>query len=156
MDRKTSIFFLLFILFTLLSWIFSGCSPTALMTRSTVRERPDSLHLQMPPVQISAPSDSLSLERSPLDSLAVRNLRAVLDTTVNGIKVHARYKFDSKAQSARRDEWNLRIAPRDTTVRWMVRDSIIERPIEVQVVPLWIEVVLIASLIALVIALLKK
>ena len=165
MDRKNSIFLLLFILFVLLSWIFTGCSSTALMTRATVRERPDSLHLRMPPVQISASSDSLALERSPLDSLAVRGLTAVIDTVVGGTKVHANYEFrphptspesSPKIREATRDRWSLQIVPKDTLVRWIVRDSIIEKPIEVQVVPFWIEVVLIASLIALVIALLKK
>jgi hypothetical protein len=155
MDRKNSIFFLLFIFFVLLSWIFTGCSSTALMTRTTVRERPDSLHLQMPPVQISAPSDFLNLERSPLDSTAVRSLIAAIDTTVGGTRVKARYALSAKRDSIR-DKWDLSITLKDTTVHWMVRDSIIEKPIEVQVVPFWIEVVLIASLIALVIALLKK
>ncbi len=168
MDRKNVIFFLLFILFVLLSWIFTGCSSTALMTRTTVRERPDSLHVHMPPVQLSAPSDSLSLERSPLDSTAIRGLTAKIDTVVGGVTVHAEYKFHPHSDSlplgertlsrgsSVRDKWNLSITPKDTLIRWMVRDSIIEKPIEISVVPVWIEVALIASLIALVIALLKK
>jgi hypothetical protein len=162
-NRKTSIFFLLFIL----SWIFGGCSSTAVM-RTTVRERPDSMLVKLPPVQISAPSDSICLERSPLDSSAVRGLTAFLDTTVGGTHIRATYamhgvsssSFDSSRATRNSlrmtDSWSLKIAPPDTTVHWMVRDSIIDRPVEVTVIPWWIGVVLLAALAAIILSLVRK
>jgi hypothetical protein len=155
MDRKNSIFFLLFTLFVLLSWIFAGCSSTALMTRTTVRERPDSILVHTPPLQISASSDSLCLMRSPLDSTAVRSLVAAIDTTIGGTHVMARYALSAKRGQVR-DNWHLRIAPKDTMVHYTAKDSLTEIPYEVEVIPFWVKAVLVFAIIALLIALLKK
>lgn len=144
----------------LLFLLLVGCSSTALFTKVSVRERPDSILVHTPPLQISAPSDSLSLVRSPLDSSAVRSLTAVLDTMVGGTRVRAEYRLRPHPyplpEGEGIDSWSMKISAKDTMVHWMEHDSIIEKPYEVEVVPFWAKAVLVLAIIALLIALLKK
>jgi hypothetical protein len=151
-----------------------GCGTTA-VTRSTVTERPDSLLVQREPTHIEgAHSDSLKVElarsgkhshvdtanrtsvtldtaraESPVHKPAARRIDAKIDTMVKGIRIAANYKWPA-------DLWNIDVLVSDTSVHWMVRDSLIEKPYPVEKIPLWVYLAFIAMIVALVALIIKR
>lgn len=133
--------------------LFLGCGTTS-VTKVEVRERIDTLLVKGDTIRITAPSDTLFIERdSSLAPGAFTSVRAALDTTVEGVRVYLQYAYPP-------DRWGINIIQRDTVIRWTVRDSIIQRPYEVQVIPLWIRIggvlMMAAMVVGLVVFLIKK
>jgi hypothetical protein len=130
--------------------LLSGCGTTA-VTRSTVTERPDSIVIKHDTVWIhAAHSDSSVVLHSSKDITAALSIRAKLDTTTaSGVSLSAEYLWPE-------DEWNVNIKEPDIKVKWMVRDSLIEKPYPVEKVPLWVYLALGGMLIALVAVIIKK
>lgn len=128
----------------------SGCGTTA-VTRSTVTERPDSIVIKHDTVFIRlAKSDTVYAERSSTDPAAARLIHAKLDTTTQGgTHLVADYIWPE-------DTWNIKIKEPDEKIRWMVRDSLIEKPYPVESVPFWVYLALGGMLVALVAVIVKK
>jgi hypothetical protein len=142
--RKALIITVLFTVFCLLM----GCSSSA-VTKVIVRERYDSLIVKYDTVRIAGKSDTVLVEKSVMDSLAVRSIAASIDTTVSGVRVITHYTFPA-------DRWYFQLSRRDTVVRWMVRDSLIEAPYEVEKTPWWVGYVLLVLCVLLVIAFIRR
>jgi hypothetical protein len=130
--------------------LLSGCGTTA-VTRATVTERPDSIVVKHDTVFIrAAHSDTVFIKRSFKDSTAARVIHAKLDTTTaSGVSLNAEYSWPE-------DEWNVNIKEPDEKIRWMVRDSLIEKSYPVEKVPFWIYLALGGMLVALVAVIIKK
>ena len=165
------------VLFALCSLLFlAGCGSSTIATRITVTERPDSLVIKGDSIAFQAKSDSLRVDSvhaipSPganssaffkgeagrrLDSsrrgsvqYLYRSVHAKKDTTVGRWKLSFAYDYPP-------DRWTIKILEADTTARWKVRDSLIDRPYEVEKIPWWMSVLVCALGVALIIALLKR
>lgn len=139
-------------LMVLVAWIAGCCGSTA-VTKVTIRERYDSLIVRHDTIRVrDARSDSLEILVSPSDSNAFTSVRASLDTTVSGVGLDVRYSYPP-------DAWSIDVAQRDTVIRWRVRDSLIERPYEVEVVPFWVKLALglaTLAMLGMIVALVKR
>lgn len=129
--------------------LFIGCSSPPLIERITVRERVDSLIVRYDTVYVSAPSDTVYVERSSIDTYAFKTVSARLDTTISGITLFARYSYPP-------DKWWLNITRKDEVIKWVVRDSIIDKPYEVEVVPFWVKLTLVLAAIVVIAVLVKR
>ncbi len=140
-------------LFLLLLFI-AGCGTTA-VTKVEVRERTDSLIVRHDTVRVETRSDSVRVDTVWISLPGeepkpyFRRVKASLDTTLAGVSMKLKYELPP-------DVWTVRILQRDTTIRWKVRDSIIERPYKVEVVPFWVYLALAGMLIALIVVVVKK
>lgn len=158
------------VLFALCSLLFlAGCGSSTIATRITVTERPDSLVIKGDSIAFQAKSDSLRVDsvhaipspganpspffkgeagRGSVQYL-YRSVHAKKDTTVGRWKLSFAYDYPP-------DRWTIKILEADTTARWKVRDSLIDRPYEVERIPWWMHVVNFALAAALIISLLKR
>jgi hypothetical protein len=130
--------------------MLSGCGTTA-VTRATVTERPDSIVIVHDTVFIrAAHSDSSVVQHSSKDTTAALSIRAKLDTTTaSGFNISAEYFWPE-------DNWNLRLKEPDIKVKWMVRDSLVEKPYPVESVPFWVYLALGCMAVALIAVVIKK
>lgn len=131
-------------LIILVALVAESCGTTA-VTKITVRERYDSLIVRHDTIRVrDARSDSLDITPAgPGDAHAFKGIRASIDTTVRGVGISASYEYPP-------DRWGFDVGRPDTIVKWRVRDSLIERPYEVEVVPFWVKLVLALAVIAVV------
>ncbi len=138
-------FFLLFV---------AGCGTTA-VTKVEIRERADSLIVRHDTVLVETRSDSVRIDTVWVSlpgeepKMYFRKVKASLDTTVSGVTMRLRYELPP-------DFWSVQIARRDTTIRWVVRDSIIQKPYKVEVTPFWVYLALAGMLVALVAVVVRK
>ncbi len=154
---------LILVLIFLFAAILSGCSGSSAVTRYTVRERPDSLIIRGDSIAFSAHSDTLNVDSVKAvivgepDTSAVsqsvapptprtvstlyRSVKARKDTTIGRFRIRLGYQWPG-------DLFTFQIMEGDTSVHWVVRDSLVERPYEVEVVPFWAKLVLGIALIA--------
>lgn len=126
----------------LLLW---GCGTTS-VTKVEVRERRDSIVIHYDTIHVVTMSDSIRTDTVRVaGELRFRSVKAYLDTTVSGTTMKLRYQFPP-------DTWSVQITKKDTAIRWVVHDSIVQRPYEVQVVPFWVYLALGGMGLALLIA----
>lgn len=150
-----------------------GCGTTS-VTKVEVRERQDSLLVKGKELEGELKSDTTSVTfEDPcadlrevlrktgvmpvwIDSVNRRpplTLSAQVDTTINGIRLRMQYHYP-------KDVFSFSILNPDSLIRWKVKDSIIHRPYEVQVIPLWIRIggvlMMAALVVGLVVFLIKK
>jgi hypothetical protein len=126
--------------------VLIGCGTTA-VTKITVRERVDTLFIKGDTIRIiDAQSDTLTVER--VDTL-FRAVRASIDTTVQGVRIDARYRYPP-------DRWDIGVMERDTVHHYAVRDSIVERPYAVEKVPFWVYLAMGGMIVALLAAIFKR
>lgn len=131
---------LLLVAFWALLWVLlGGCSTTA-VTRVEVRERVDTLVVKGDTIRMEGPSDTLIVQR--VDTL-FRSLRAAKDTTLQGVRIYLQYAYPP-------DRWAVDVIQRDTVIRWTVRDSIVERPYRVEIVPWWVYLALAGMIVAII------
>lgn len=127
--------------FILIAVAFASCCTPQAVTHIEVRERVDSVFIPGATVTLTAPSDTVSVYRT--DSTV--RVRARIDTTVNNVRMRLQYHYPP-------DEWAINIRSRDTIVRYIARDSIINKPYEVirERVPFWMYVTLVCMVVALI------
>lgn len=129
----------------LLIFIIGGCGTTSI-TKMEVRERKDSVIVRYDTVRFYTQSDSIRIDTVWLEGKPVfRSVKARLDTTVGGTSVSLGYDFPP-------DAWQVRIAKQDTVIRWVARDSIVQRPYRIEIVPIWMYIALVGMSFALLIA----
>lgn len=130
--------------------LFIGCGSTS-VTKIEVRERIDTLLIKGDTIRIvERQSDTLRL--APLaqgDTVGFSAIRAVLDTTTQGVRMYLQYAYPP-------DRWAVTVIQRDTVIKWTVRDSIVQRPYEVQRVPLWVYIAIGGMALALIAVLFKR
>jgi hypothetical protein len=140
-----------------MSWIvLSGCGTTT-VTKVEVRERIDTLLVKGDTIRIlDVRSDTLYVDtvaandqRSMANGQWFRSVRAALDTTVQGVRLYLQYAYPQ-------DRWRADIIQRDTVIKWTVRDSIVQRPYEVEHVPLWVYIAIGGMALALIAVLIKR
>ena len=150
--------------------LISGCSSSTVTTRVTITERPDSLVIKGDSIAFQAKSDSIRIDSvehpdvgraslpdhigspsiAPLSPRpAFHSIHAKKDTTVGRWTLSFAYDYPP-------DRWGVKIIEADTTARWKVRDSIVERPYEVEVIPWWAKAVIGMLGVALILSLVKR
>lgn len=157
------------IIFSLL--LLAGCGSSTVTTKITITERPDSLVIKGDSIAFTAKSDSLLVDSVEVGQASLpdrsgrpetivppspkapvylyRSVHAKKDTTIGRWKLRFGYTYPP-------DRWSVEILEADTMARWKVRDSLIEKPYEVEVVPLWIKLVIGVLGAALILSLVKR
>lgn len=129
--------------------VFSGCGSTS-VTKVEVRERIDTLLVKGDTIRIvDVQSDTLYVEAAEHAEAAFKSVRAALDTTVQGVRLYLQYAYPP-------DRWTANIIQRDTVIKWTVRDSIVQRPYEIQRVPLWVYIAIGGMALALIAVIFKR
>lgn len=125
-----------------LAVLCAACGTTS-VTKIEVRERIDTLIVKGDTIRVvDRRSDTLVVEKET-DCAGFKSVRAALDTTVAGVRIYVQYAYPP-------DRWAADIIQRDTVIRWTVRDSVIERPYEIERVPMWVYFVLVCMGLALI------
>lgn len=159
----------------------AGCGSSTVTTKVTITERPDSLLIKGDSIAFTAKSDSLLVDSvrtanvEPPDTTsfgtppfpplrggtegevvvrspprpAFYSVHAKKDTTIGRWKLRFAYAYPP-------DRWSVEILEADTMARWKVRDSLIEKPYEVEKIPWWITALVIMLGAALIISLVKR
>jgi hypothetical protein len=151
--------------------ILAGCGTSTVVTKVRITERPDSLVIKGDSIGFQTVSDSVGVDSiettsdkvdstaakdlTPIPSparrgeYAFRSIHAKKDTTVGRWKLRFGYDYPP-------DRWKIEIIEADTMARWIVRDSLIEKPYEVEVVPFWVKLVIGVLGAALILSLAKR
>lgn len=116
-----------------------GCSTSRIIDRVVIKERVDSIMVKGDTIFIDMPSDTIVWRDTVFQTHA---FIARIDTTIQRTGVRASYQYPE-------NRWAVRVVNRDTVVRYVVRDSLIERTVErqVEVVPKWMWWFLIAIIV---------
>lgn len=130
-----------------LTLVLAGCCTPQVVTKIEVRERVDSVFIPGAVVTLTAPSDTVVIAQT--DSAI--SLHASIDTIVSGAHIQLRYSYPP-------DQWNINLRNRDTVVRYIARDSIIQMPYEVvrERVPFWMYVTLAGMVLALLACIIRR
>lgn len=119
-----------------------GCGTTT-VTKVEVRERIDSVYVKGDTIRVvDARSDTVLVEAASAGTF--KSVRAALDTTVQGVRLYLQYAYPP-------DRWGADIIQRDTVIKYIARDSLVQRPYPVQHVPVWIYFTLAGMSIALIV-----
>lgn len=163
--------------------ILAGCGSSTVTTKVTITERPDSLVIKGDSIAFTAHSDSLHVDSvqaayveppdttsSPLPVItpspsskgrvgvgsqhspprtAFNSVSATKDTTIGRWKLRFAYAYPP-------DRWSVEIIEADTTAHWVVRDSLIQKPYEVEKIPWWMTMLVVMLGAALIISLIKR
>lgn len=133
--------------YLLLAFMITGCCTPQVVTKIEVRERVDSVFIPGAVVTLTAPSDTVVIAQTD----SALSIHASIDTTVSGVRMNLHYRYPP-------DSWNIDLSTRDTVVRYIARDSIIQTPYEVirERVPFWMYVTLAGMVLALLACIIRR
>jgi hypothetical protein len=151
-EQKMNVALIALLAFWLALWA-AGCGTTS-VTKVEVRERIDTLLVKGDTVRVvDVQSDTIFVEEIANHNgqapIGFRSVRVALDTTVQGVRMYLQYTYPP-------DRWSANIIQRDTVIKWTGRDSIVERPYEVEHVPFWVYIALGCMALALLALLLRR